>query len=395
MAAPTLSHLAQYGGLVFPLKNGEPVHDFEDYTFQAPRPGYFLGDSRDLDGGENPVSRLGRRNSSSFIPRGRTARAPFIGTLEKLPTELLWHCFTYLDICSLLAFRRVSQHTMRIVDCYPPFEMISTFPRLISAVDTLECRSWTAETMLHCIRDERCSICGHFGDLLYLVTPERWCYKCWLSRDDLVAQRFKPAMLREDESFLAHLHRHIPSVRFSTGFYGIYGTVPVNERITGFDQRALRKAWPAAAEWRGHDVKLGHAARYTTVIRAPYWDAETADYEEGFFCKACAAQGHTHRGDVSVFAREEYPIWGLPWRRYTRLGFHAHIDEHGRIRKVQDHEGVARFAHENPFTGSVWDEPDELRRIAHTLRRCKDEGLRFSPGQPFLAGWEQVRGRMF
>jgi hypothetical protein len=374
--------------IVFPIVNGEAVQDFEEYTFQAPRPGFFLGDSLAPAGGDNPVLQFEQRNSKEQIPSGRSSR-PFLGNLDSLPTELLLQICTYIDICSLLAFRRVNHHALHIIDSFPPFRSISTFPKLLGAAEALQCRSWSIQAIVHCVLDDRCSVCGHYGDLLYLVTPERWCYKCWLSSDDLVVQRFKPPMMSEQEGSLAC--QHIPNVRLSIGYYGLTGTVPGTEKNIAFDQRVLRRTLPTSCNWHGHNVKKGHPLRYGTVIRAPYRDCQTGHYEESFFCVACASQGWLHRDcNKSHFFREDYPIWELPWRRYTRYGMEAHIQQHGIILKVQDNQGGIRYVHEKSFTQYVWDEPDELRGMRGILRRCKEKKLYFPIGQPYLTRWAHV-----
>jgi hypothetical protein len=392
MATMTPTQREQGADIVFPIENGEAIQDFEEYTFQAPRPGFFLGDSLAPDGGDNPVLQFEQRNSKDQIPSGKPSR-PFLDKLDNLPTELLFQICTCIDICSLISFRRVNHHALHVIDSFPPFRSISTFPKLLGAVEALQCRSWTIQTMMHCILDDRCSVCGHYGDLLYLVTPERWCYKCWLSCDNLVVQRFKPPMMSEQEGFGAC--QQIPNIRLSVGYYGLKGTAPACKEMICFDQRALRQALPAACDWHNRDVRKGHPLRYATVIRAPYWDAQTAHYEEGFFCRACTSQGWLHRDRTSLnphFFREDYPIWELPWRRYTRSGMKAHIQQCGRILKVQDRQSGMRYVHEKPFTRTryTWDEPDELRGMTRILRRCKDKELQFPFGQPYLSSWEHV-----
>lgn len=388
MSLNTWDEDIQGTGCNFLIENGIAVHDFEDYTFRAPRPGFFLGDSLTPDGDVNPVTRFEQLNSSENIPPCQLS-GPLLGRLDRLPTELLCEVFLSLDVCSLLEFRRVNQQAKTIVDEYPPFRYIFTFPKLLGAVEALQYRSYTIDALLHCVFDERCSSCGHFEDLIYLVTPERLCYRCWLQDSSLVVQRIKPNMMRRIE-ILADW-KLIPSMRFSCGLYGQWAHYNVSDQVLGLDVRALRRALPEACNWLGQ-VERGHSLRYTTVIRAPYWDASSARFEEGFFCKACASQGWTYRSHdrLSLFVCEKYPIWDVPWSRHTRDGMRAHIIEHGPIFKVRTTGEEERFVHEKPFTRYTWDEPTELREISHVLRRCREESLQFPQGLPFLSTWDRV-----
>lgn len=389
LAGNPVDHVQQHAMIGHSSEHGVVVTDFDEYTFQAPRPGFFLGDSFGEGGSDNPVSICAQNNDPSSIPVGRIS-LPFLGSLDSFPTELLCHVLGYLDFCSLIQFRRVNQHAMRVVDSLPPFHWVSTFPQLLGAAEALECRSWTLETMMHCILDERCSVCGNYGDILYLVTPERWCYKCWLSNRALVVQRISNRLSPMTEKQQTFALQNIPHVRLSIGHYGINGDVSTTDRMLAFDQRALKRYIPDLSSWPGHVVKSGHALRYTTVIRAPFWDIDKECYEEGFLCRACATQGYSHRTDVSLLNSAEYPIWDLPWRRYTRNGMKEHLREHGAIcKRPCEREGV-RFVHQKPFSRYSYDEPGVLRSISGVLQRCRRKEISFSPGQVYIARWDSL-----
>ena len=102
------------------------IQNFEEYTFRAPRPGFYLGDSSAPSGEINPVVRFELENVSKIIPPCPSVR-PFLGKLDAMVTELLCQVFMHLDMCSPLSFRRVNQHSKGIVDSFPPFLFISKF----------------------------------------------------------------------------------------------------------------------------------------------------------------------------------------------------------------------------------------------------------------------------
>src|SRR5690349_3901146 len=89
---------------------GKLVHDFDEYTFHAPRAGYFLGDSLTPDGNVNPVTVFELAyNGEQVPPNSSSCSHP--GRLDIVPPELLCHIASYLDICAFLSLRRVDQRT--------------------------------------------------------------------------------------------------------------------------------------------------------------------------------------------------------------------------------------------------------------------------------------------
>jgi hypothetical protein len=122
----------------------------------------------------------------------------------------------------------------KTVNNFPPFRSVAKFPRLLGAINTLQCHSYTIETLTRCVFDERCNICGNFGDFVYLVTPERWCYSCFLNEPNLGAQRIAPSIMAQDKALQAY--PHIPCARLSEGYYGLTGKIPVKQPQIVFDQ---------------------------------------------------------------------------------------------------------------------------------------------------------------
>lgn len=77
--------------------------------------------------------------------------------------------------------------------------------------------------------------------------------------------------------------------------------------------------------------------------RAPYWDEKSGDYEEGFFCRACAWRGYEFgvpRQWCRIIDLPPVPSWGVSWKRYTRDGMRAHLQEYGRTRKMSDIDAI-------------------------------------------------------
>jgi hypothetical protein len=315
--------------------------------------------------------------------RAPTSRQ-FLDLLNALPNELLCEIFLHLDICSLLSLRQMDQRIKNAIEDWPSFRTMAAFPKLLAAVEGLQCRYWSIETLLRCIQDERCILCGHFGDLMNLITPERRCYSCFLKDPAPVPRRFKP----DNVSMARWL---VPSVRLVPGVYGRKAEGLPKGPILAFDECALRRLLPNAGEWLNAKFDKDHPIHYTTVIRAPYWNTSTLRFEEGLICRACAAQGWAFRdpneGLLGKMTGRHYPIWGLPWRRYSQEGMRDHLEQYGAIFKMQWFDGKRRYVHEKPFEQWTSNDPKELRAISSLLFLCREKEIKFPEGQPFLHKW--------
>lgn len=270
----------------FCLHDAIVVQDLEEYTFHAPRVGFFLDDSLTPDGDTNPVTRFDEDVRTHNIPH-RPASRPFLGTLDALAAELICQVLWRLDMYSLLEFRSVNQHARDLVEAFPPYRSVAAFPMLLGAVKALRCRSWSIESLISCILNPRCSFCGNHGDLVYLVTPERWCYPCFLDDTKNFIPVMPPTSEMTEEAALKILKR-VLHVQCSPGHYGMRGEGYLHHQLVIFDRRALYRALLDTFDKYRFDERL-HLLRYAVVLRAPYWDTYTQRFEEGL-CRACATQ---------------------------------------------------------------------------------------------------------
>ncbi|KAH6680575.1 hypothetical protein B0J14DRAFT_557923 [Halenospora varia] len=382
------------------FKSSILVTDFDEYTFRAPRPGLFLGDESRTPSGElNPI------------------------------TQFRLEAFEGDDLCSVVAFRSVNQRSRAIVDSLQSFQDVTSFPKLLGAALLIKASFFTLDQLAQCISNPKCTFCDHFGDLLYLITAERWCYACWRGNHTLDVQhvpRTIPVLGPITRSQHAHCrfggppilpemecsdpspetlelnalrdHGHIPHVYLPVGYIGARAISYQTWPRLAFDQRAFYdrdeedKPNPRWLLEKTPSTILNYdpdPLRYAALIRAPYFDNLTQSWEEGFLCRACAAQGSTFQKWNAYVAMRglRFPAWGIPWRRYTRRGFREHILEFGNIFKVKVEGGefseervVERYAN--------WGEnPAELVRICYLSKGLREGTLEFPSGQPFLHDW--------
>ncbi|CAI4218952.1 unnamed protein product [Parascedosporium putredinis] len=323
------------------------VADFDEYTFRAPRPGYFLGDSAGRHGLRQRIPNLGRRHFPTARVTSTTSSIPpdtydCTGTLARLPLEILHNIVPELDA------------------------RIASFPKLLGAAVYSNLTA-PIKAIAAALRSPSCANCGHFGDMFCLLALQRFCYPCWRS--------LYSKLLPDSTNIRSFLHnqidwpenlRPVSTMTLPHGAYGEMGSLVIERRVPAYNFIKERQPscpcptecpvfvpgylqspafLPAPAE--------SHA--YASTIRAPYLDSESGSFEEGFFCRACAWHGPEHVNRVPPhigYPNVLHTAWGVPWRRYTREGMQAHIAKHGDILKTDD-LGVFRERFPTTSTTSI------------------------------------------
>ena len=387
------------------VEGGQPEPDFDTYTFRAPRPGFFVGDSRAPDGTPNQVT-LFRLDDPNDPPIPECpGQKPFLGTLDAFPDEILIRILELADPCGVVAFRSVNERARDLVDSVHAFQVVASFPKLLGAATQLRCRSYSIHDLAESVTRTDCEKCGHFGDFLYLIVPHRICYYCFRS----AAQRvLEPSIDRQgspDEIW------DVPHASIVPGFYGLTN-LRVPRPVLAFDRTAIRRQRPSPFPSRTSnpsndpidDGTDPRDTRYLATIRAPYFDAVSKQFEEGFLCRACAEQGTEWTGIAYTRHRPpDRPKWAEPWRRYTRDGMRRHLETHGEVWYLSD---GSRLAHSGRLVLDRQPSDDgtnerrhcqvpccvELIRIGDVLRRCKDKIIELPQLQPYQPRWFAVQG---
>lgn len=375
------------------VENGTHIYNFEEYTFRAFRPGYFLGDDpRTKDG---LTSGLPQVFLTEKIVESDRALS-LLGSLNRLPIEILIEILPTLDLPSLISFRNTNMRARNIVDSIAMFRRVVSFPRLIGAVLQLRCKFFDLNTLYTCINNSTCSFCGQFGDMLYLITCERWCFDCWQSRETAALTVPREASLEPLMTDIEAREKfgHIPHVFLSPGTYGLDGNAVLNERALAFDQRSFF-AQQDAPPWKPLTTTSwgAHPLNFVAVIRAPYFESLTKEWHEGFMCCACSFQGWRvfpigQAYEIS-YDKDIFSAWEAPWRRYTQEGMQQHIEQHGRILRVEKSGWGKRYVHELPLN-SHKSNPAVLREMSEILRQCRDKVITFPPPQLYCPRWRGV-----
>lgn len=326
---------------------------WQDVGYRCPRPGFFLGDDGSLAA------------DSILLPPESIPSSPsdHLGRLGRLPLELLHEVVAELaasDVHALVALRNGSRAGAAVVDSFSDFATVAAFPRALGALLRMPPGSpVTLQALAACLRSTSCAACERdgrdkgdneeegvpYGDYIYLLTPERVCYRCLRSKPEYLPVAVAATQAGPD------VDKSKASIRVAPGRYGVLACL--GEAVDLFDRRqseasgltAKPEAKPEATRdtrdtrdtpvpTQKHSPASTTAARpdplrYAVIIPAPYWAEDDHAHpshstpkrrsplslDRGFACRACA-QVPIHKAAAG---------WADPLARYTRAGLQRHV----------------------------------------------------------------------
>lgn len=110
----------------------------------------------------------------------RKAPHSSLGRLDKLPMELLFLTFNYLDFRSLSRVLRLSWKGKAVVEALPVYRQVMEHcPTLLTALGQTRLLSFhSGPSILQTLRSDQCASCSYFGGFIFLPTCERICFEC-------------------------------------------------------------------------------------------------------------------------------------------------------------------------------------------------------------------------
>ncbi|PYI03077.1 hypothetical protein BO78DRAFT_400088 [Aspergillus sclerotiicarbonarius CBS 121057] len=165
-----------------------------------------------------------------------------LGTLEKLPLEIIHLGLIQLDIQSLTDFQRVNKRARLITTSIPQYKPILIHaPALLRGILNIQtARYFTCQDLYNTLSTAECDTCGDFGGYLYLITCRRVCFLCFTEQTDYLP------LLRQDIIRKFGLDsKHIASLPRMKSFPGCYSPRGIKcrrRRQTLFDPSAARRA---------------------------------------------------------------------------------------------------------------------------------------------------------
>ncbi|KAF2450029.1 cyclin-like F-box [Karstenula rhodostoma CBS 690.94] len=215
-----------------------------------------------------------------------------LGELDKLPLELIINICWQLDIESLFRFRQVNARGQQIVNTLHEYRVIIKYALnvFLALLRTRKTPSVTLEEFYSLLCTQECSVCGKYGNLVYLPTWVRCCSSC-LHSNSPATNTTSLGSVKRLLSLSQDALQNFP--RFKT-LPGIYGTtessykhriicVPTQHVIAAYEKGYNEK--PILSCFSPPHQK--YALDFKACCVLPVYNPQNRQVEYGVSCAGC------------------------------------------------------------------------------------------------------------
>ncbi|AEO53072.1 hypothetical protein MYCTH_2051335 [Thermothelomyces thermophilus ATCC 42464] len=214
-----------------------------------------------------------------------------LGSLCRLPLELLHDVLLHLDIRSLFNFRQVNLSSRQTVDSLHQYQMVVSHGlNLLCAL--LRTRLAIGISLLdfyHALCTKACTLCGEFGGFVSLLTWTRCCFACLQGALETQVQTLA-GIRKQFHLTKAELGR-LRSFKTLPGIYSMEESVH-KSRITVVSvhqAKLVSGQQPHAAAAQAQPANWGRNRKFNFMgaCALPYYDRRTGRVEYEMSCAGC------------------------------------------------------------------------------------------------------------
>lgn len=247
-----------------------------------------------------------------------------LGSLERLPLELLHDTLFSLDLHSLFKFRQTNLRSRQIVDSLKQYQMIVLhgLNLLCALLRTRLARCISLLDFYNALCIKACGLCGEFGGFISLLTWKRCCFKCIKEAPEIQVQTLAAA--RKQYRLTKVEIDQLRSFKTLPGIYSMEESVYKSRiAIVSRHQASLICKRPSDA-LRQAQITISERNRKFNFMGScalPYYDKLTGNVEHGMSCAGCQL---ALENDIIGTKGEE---WAFEARDkvYARDGFLEHF----------------------------------------------------------------------
>jgi hypothetical protein len=290
-----------------------------------------------------------------------------LGTLDRLPKELMLMILRELDIASYLHFRAVNNRARDLAT--DTREYSRAVEHGLAGLKTLlrvqTAQLFTMSSFYEALISPSCHFCRKFGTFLSLITCQRCCFTCLE-----IAPELRVLAIPAPKSFCTAVNmsrRDIervcePKLRVLYGKYSLVSWPKVRRprylvSVTDVFQRLRLHDLPTRLLYKHHipehqshmDVYHYNCHRYMASTAFPWYDSSRNRLETGMSCKGCNFRVERY---VAGSHRRRDPPWGFNDRDriYTEEEFMEHFRSCEYAREVWESAQEGQVIPESRFT---------------------------------------------
>ncbi|KAI0144185.1 hypothetical protein F4776DRAFT_463781 [Hypoxylon sp. NC0597] len=209
-----------------------------------------------------------------------------LGSLDRLPLELLHDVLLRLDMHSLFKFRQTNLRSRQMVDSLNQYQMVIShgLNLLCALLRTRLAIGVSLSDFYYALCTKACTLCGEFAGFISLLTWNRCCFKCLQEAPETQVQTLA-AVRKQFHLTKAELDQ-LKSFKTLPGIYLMEECV-YKSRITVVSAYQAKLVsgrepltLPANSRWNKKFNFMGSCA-------LPYYDKRTGKVEHGMSCAGC------------------------------------------------------------------------------------------------------------
>ncbi|GAW20356.1 hypothetical protein ANO14919_098610 [Xylariales sp. No.14919] len=225
-----------------------------------------------------------------------------LGTLGRLPIELIFLILNELDIRSFFRFRQVNRKARVIATDVREYSLVSRhgLEGLRGLLRGGLAPFFTVRSLYRALITDKCATCGAFGGYLFLFTVQRCCFDCLQSQ---ARYRVLPLLGIDELAKVCLIYGSGKILRTVPGSYSMVGrpTTRPNYLIAASKATEILLAIRAIGEHTVHKLRLREekqGQRFMAATAYPYYSLEDTRVEHGVSCKGCQVRYLLHHGTI-------------------------------------------------------------------------------------------------
>ncbi|KAK4163130.1 cyclin f-box [Cladorrhinum sp. PSN259] len=266
-------------------------------------------------------------HQSIATPFPRTANTG-LGSLDRLPLELLHHVLLCLDMYSLFNLRQANLRSRQMVDSFKPYQaVVSHGLNLFCAL--LRTRLAIGVSLLDfydALCTKTCAFCGEFGAYMSLLVWSRCCFEClqWAPETQVQRLIFVRRQFHLTEIELGQLRSFKPLTETYFLRHKLIHPSWKKETFVSVHQALLVSGQQPHSQAQARPAYLERNQTYKTVASCalPYYDRRTGTVEHGMSCAGCQL---AYEKDMRGPGECMIWIFEAPSKAYAQDGFMEHF----------------------------------------------------------------------
>ncbi|KAJ9298350.1 hypothetical protein DTO271G3_3955 [Paecilomyces variotii] len=212
-----------------------------------------------------------------------------LGSLGRLPLELLHDTLFRLDMHSIFKFRQINIRSRQIVDSLKEYQMVVAhgLNLLCALLRTRLAIVISLFDFYDALCTKACAYCGDFSGFISLLTWKRCCFKCLQEAPETQVQTL--AAVRKRFNLTKVERDQLRSFKTLPGIYSMNESVHKSriEIVSVQQAMACRQQPHAVAQAYAASLERNRKFRFMASCALPYYDKRTGQVEHGMSCAGC------------------------------------------------------------------------------------------------------------